>query len=489
MAIIEDKGPISPGDMLVTPTGSTPARTLADVAAAARTVIARPWKLLHKTPSVSVIAAPGTILIDEIVDLARWGLTLDQYLLQIDAVFTKAVGGAQVVTGYSADSTEPGRPAAEPGVPGIGIWARALMDAGGQPALPGYPDPLTSTEAAYSGIWGIEAGGHDYRNKCRFVRLLAWRAADYAYSPAEEAQFAGHELHINVTGPDVIVKAWDVPILAAQGAVLTDFTIDLRDYGLTSDKGETRLIAMFLRGGEIIHSIDTGVTAAEPGWATYLGEVFDPPTYPVTMRFRGMVDGEASDYEWEPNNGEASLSRYGDEANPDAWCHGDVLVFDDPANCTGDVRSLVRIKAWRPPTDGPVDYVAVRGEAAVAIPAGAKDDCILRLMLCSAAPTQRGIYPFRYSITTPDLWEQKARVNALYGPDSGAAPTFDSGVIVGTGVEQEVPHVLVAIPGTVRVNPLDGGTEASLDTSPRTATAFYVAIELGKKYLWIASRV
>jgi hypothetical protein len=391
-----------------------------------------PWEVLYRTEPVAIPATAG-VFVNEIVDLAPFGVVVDQDNLQIDAVITKdGPNGTRITTinPYRDPRYEPQpptRPAPDAPLRGVTAMAFALMDAaaieaevgGTYPAVLDVPPP-PDDGAQYEivGVWGVETGDHGPANRCRFVRLYAARTPE-PWTPEHAALAATYKVHFVITGPRNVVKEWTYPIPAAQGAEIVNQVIDLRDYGVGSYEPDLCLTVEFRRNGKLIR---------QPGaWAPFAGETYDPPTYPVQFQMRGIVPGD--EYEWEENNSNvfSVFSRYGEDRDSlRRDLSGDAWILQQFAMCTSSSRSLVRLRAWRQQDafnlpeeggslfssgDAATEYVPAPGEPAIPVPAGSADGCTLHVKLMRAGAVQRGLYPFRPDLSVPEPWTEKARVD------------------------------------------------------------------------------
>jgi hypothetical protein len=382
-----------------------------------------PWEVLYRTEPVAIPAEAG-VFVNDIVDLAPFGVVADQDNLQIDAVLTKlGADGTRVttVTPYHDPRYEPQpptRPAPDVPLRGVKVIALPLMDANARegennyPAIPDLPPPVPESETyELIGVKGIETGDHGPWNRCRFLRLYAERTTE-EWTPEHAALAATYKLHFVITGPRNVVAEWTYPIPAAQGAMIEDRIIDLRDYGVGSYEPDLCLMVEFRRNGKLIRG---------PGsWAPFGGETWDPPTYPAQFQIRGVTAG--NDYDWEPNNGNpgSNFNVYGDDRDS-VWrdLSADAWILQQVAMCTGSSRSLIRIRAWRmldsfnPPEEGgalfksgdaATEYVPAPGQPAIPVPAGSADGCTLHIKVLRAGMVQRGLYPFRPDPSQPDPW-------------------------------------------------------------------------------------
>lgn len=395
-----------------------------------------PWVLLYRTQSVGVVAPPGTVLLNEVVDLGRWGTVCDQYRVQFDVVATTLDGGVRRATCGPEDTysspqppgTRPTGPAGDAPIPGIYAAALPLMDVAGTPeeaadpaghgmaartSLPSQAE-VDSYGVDLAGSMGIEVGNYGPENRCRFVRLVIARTST-PLTPEQEAALVNHQVHINVTGPDSVVASWDVPIPATQNTMMLDQLIDLRDFSAGGPLDNFTFLLEFLRGGQTIN-------LAHP--VTWDGQGdFDPPTYPVRVNFSGWVDTPTRDYEYNENNtksGPHILGVYGGLGEADRF-DGGIWRGQKVAYCTENMRSLIRMHVWRDVSsgdrdgDGPATYVKTPGGGPVAIPPGAKDGCTLRVKLVRAPEFCTGLYPFQQDGNRPSTWEHRSRIAALEG--------------------------------------------------------------------------
>jgi hypothetical protein len=396
-----------------------------------------PWEVLYRTEPVAIPAEPG-VFVNDIVDLAPYGVVADQDNLQIDVVITRdGPNGTRVTTidphhDPRYEPQPPTRPAADVPLRGVAATALPLMDANAvldptwnsYPAVLDLPPPVPGNESnEIVGVIGRETGDHGPANRCRFVRLYAERTTE-AWTPEDAALAATYKIHFIITGPRNVVAEWTYPIPATQGAMIEDRIIDLRDYGVGSLESDLCLMVEFRRNGKLIRGSGP--------WAPFAGETYDPPTYPVQFQIRGTVAG--SDYDWEPNNTNpgSHFSLYGDDRDA-VWrdLSADAWILQQVAMCTGSSRSLVRIRAWRmrdsfnPPEedgalfksgDAATEYVPAAGQPAIPVPAGSADGCTMHIKILRAGAVQRGLYPFRPDPSGPDLWAIRAAVDGL--PDS-----------------------------------------------------------------------
>lgn len=317
--------------------------------------------------AVAIPATPGTVLIDEEVDLAPWGLVATTYRYgNFGFFFEKPDGQGGWIPVTADDSSAPPPWVHDP--PGYEIACEIIPSPVKRPKYPGGdPTPFT-TEPGGSELGASMGKDWDNRAGCRIelgglggpppeqtisrVRIVAARSTK-TYTPEEQALINTYGYRLRVILHAINLVAWEkeVPILATQGVELMHETVDLSQYGLVSDTGHVCFIAELRRNGRTIR--------------TYLpreftpGEELDHPALPVKISTVGVMPGNS----WRSDNngqnpwwGSKSYGRNGDAGAINdtfiAWTHiGPPLGY-----CPESTKQIIHVVAWRAEDDGPAAY-------------------------------------------------------------------------------------------------------------------------------------
>lgn len=502
------------GGILVTPTGASTSRTMAEIAdrslrqGAARLVtIFDRTALLHSSN-------PAELLWDEWVDLAPYGIVCSSAMVYLAVRLEKpdGSGGWIPVTFSDMDPSLPPtrRRSADARGYEVDYWWLSNDFETSPAAMERVQTHLggaAGADANMGGDFGPTVFGGPASNFSgdRWPRARLVARADCA-SGAFDA--LGYRVHMWMAVPDFRVWSQEYAIPAADGGVIFEDSVSLVDEGTTTDPAAVAVVFALRRGGKTIRQF----VERPAGSAEMVAVSYDPPCPPIRLYAAGH--GQGTEYWHQQNGGNqvtmvapyCGVNAVGPEVTGGAYATG---AFE---GCSEMMTTRIGLAAWR---SGALltEYVAQEGQPAVPVPPGSEAGCTLLVTVLRAPLWMRGHYPFDFSTPYPRNlplgpalpgglgWAPAAGLQ--YAPDGrlgdtakrSEAPALASGEIVGTGLPQNWAHGYVSpfdasvalTPSRVRVVPVKWPAGSASDyTETHDATNVTVTMTAGVTYVILA---
>jgi hypothetical protein len=315
-------------------------------------------------------ATPGSVLIDEEIQLGPWGHIATTYRqINLGWVIEKFVSGSWVATNAPEDwaplTSGSGGVTPDPDPESYQVIVVNSVSPMKAPKYPGGDPWQNIPSGTYSygfgrgqewgrDLWTMNDGGVLSRPGLRLdpqpedrisrLRVMA-RRADVAYDAGQQATIDALNYRVKIVAYAVNQVVWEkeVPLVEATGSLLMNEYIDFGDYGLVSDQERFVFIAELRRNGKTIR----GYLPRE--YTT--GEEFDPPAWPVRIATRPETDNTPW---WNDQNGGQywiSAHRYGDPNVtvpwPDYAISDGVWLGDGIGYCSESTKDHLRVLAYR----------------------------------------------------------------------------------------------------------------------------------------------